>query len=106
MAIKTPADLDAARSLIASSPQHGQGEHTPDVRVVVSPAKGVFTQTRALAEGSPVERGARIGTIRTNQDEHAIVAPAAGVLAEWLRHDGDIVPAGLPVARLDDGSEN
>jgi hypothetical protein len=27
------------------------------------------------------------------------------VLAEWLRHDGDIVPAGLPVVRLADGSE-
>jgi [acyl-carrier-protein] S-malonyltransferase len=27
------------------------------------------------------------------------------VLAEWLKHDGDIVGAGLPVARLSTGTE-
>ena len=40
-----------------------------------------------------------------DRDEHAIVAPAAGVLAEWLRDDGDIVAAGLPVARIHNGSD-
>ena len=32
--------------------------------------------------------------------EHAILAPSAGILTEWLRHDGDIVAAGLPVVRF------
>jgi len=27
------------------------------------------------------------------------------VLAEWLREDGDIVAAGLPVARISDGTD-
>jgi biotin carboxyl carrier protein len=34
-----------------------------------------------------------------------IVAPETGILTEWLRSDGDIVAAGLPVVRLHDGSE-
>jgi [acyl-carrier-protein] S-malonyltransferase len=105
VAIKSPDDLDRARTLVASRPQHGQGEHTPEFRVVVTPAKGVFTRADSVEEGQPVARGARIGTVRTNRDEHAIVAADAGVLAEWLRHDGDIVAAGLPVARLANGSE-
>jgi [acyl-carrier-protein] S-malonyltransferase len=106
VALKTPDDLDGARALVASRPQHGQGEHTPEFRVVVTPAKGVFTRAEALAEGQPVARGARLGTVRTNREEHPIVATQAGVLAEWLRHDGDIVAAGLPVARLADGSDH
>jgi [acyl-carrier-protein] S-malonyltransferase len=105
LALKTPDDLDAARGLVSSRPQHGQGEHTPDFQIVVTPAKGIFTRTEALAEGQHVERGTRLGTVRTNRDEHAIVTTTGGVLAEWLRHDGDIVAAGLPIARLSNGSE-
>ena len=69
------------------------------------PAKGVFTRAESLEGGEQVARGARLGTVRTNREEHVVTAPEAGVLAEWLREDGDIVPAGLPVARLADGSE-
>jgi [acyl-carrier-protein] S-malonyltransferase len=105
VAVKTPGDLDAARGVIASRPQHSQGEHTPDFRVVVTPAKGVFVRAEAMDEGYDVERGTRIGTVRTNRDEHAVIAPVAGRLAEWLRHDGDIVAAGLPVARLSSGGD-
>jgi [acyl-carrier-protein] S-malonyltransferase len=46
-----------------------------------------------------------LGAIRTNRDEHQIVAPESGVLTEWLRHDGDIVAAGLPVARISSGTD-
>jgi [acyl-carrier-protein] S-malonyltransferase len=105
VAVKSPDDLDRARQLLASRPQHGQGEHTPDFRVVVTPAKGVFTRTSSIDEGEEVARGTRLGTVRTNRDEHPIVAAEAGVLTEWLRNDGDIVAAGLPVARLSNGSE-
>jgi [acyl-carrier-protein] S-malonyltransferase len=106
VALKSPDDLDAARRLIASRPQHGQGEHVPDFRVVVTPAKGVFVRAEELAEGDPVGRGARIGTVRTNREEHPVIAVAGGVLEEWLRHDGDIVAAGLPVARLATGTDD
>jgi [acyl-carrier-protein] S-malonyltransferase len=105
LAIKTPEDLETAMTLIDSKPQHGQGEHTPDFRVVVTPVKGVFTRAEGLDEGTEVGRGTRLGTVRTNRDEHAVVAPQAGVLDEWLRQDGDIVAAGLPLARLSSGTD-
>jgi [acyl-carrier-protein] S-malonyltransferase len=105
LAIKSPADLGAAASMISNQTEQGQGEHTPEFRVVITPAKGIFTRTEGLVEGQHVGRGARLGTVRTNRDEHAIIAPYAGVLTEWLRSDGDIVAAGLPVVRLHDGSE-
>lgn len=105
LAIKSPDDLDAARRLIDSRTSHGQGEHVPEFRVVVTPAKGVFTRADGVAEGDPVERGTPLGTVRTNRDEHVIVAPSSGLLVEWLRSDGDIVAAGLPLVRLHNGSE-
>jgi [acyl-carrier-protein] S-malonyltransferase len=105
VAVKSPDDLDKARALLASRPQHGQGEHVPEFRIVVTPAKGVFTRAEAVEEGQPVDGGARIGTVRTNREEHPIIATEGGVLTEWLRHDGDIVAAGLPVARLANGTD-
>jgi len=105
LAVKTPDDLEAARTLVANSFQHNQGDHLLDFRIVVTPAKGVFTRADDLDEGGAVARGTRLGTIRTNREEHAIVAPAAGVLTEFLRHDGDIVAAGMPVARIADSSD-
>jgi len=105
LAIKSPADLDAARSLISSHFQHGQGQHTPEFQLVAAPVKGIFTRTDGLVEGQPVTRGTQVGVVRTNRDEHPVIASSAGVLAEWLRHDGDIVGAGLPVARINSGSE-
>lgn len=105
VAVKTPADLDAARDLIATQAEFGQGEYTPDIRVVVAPAKGVFTRAQGVAEGGAVAAGAALGSIRTNRDEHVIVAPSSGVLVEWLHDNDDIVAEGLPLARLQNGSE-
>ncbi len=105
VAVKSPLDLDRARALIDSRPTHGQGEHTLDFRVVVTPAKGVFTRSEHVDEGGAVARGTRLGTVRTNRDEHVIIAPEAGVVLEWLRCDGDIVAAGLPLVRIHSGSE-
>jgi [acyl-carrier-protein] S-malonyltransferase len=104
LALKTPDDLPAARRLISSRPQHGHGEHTPDFQVVVAPTKGVFTPAD-VAEGTRLTRGTLLGTVRTNRQEHSIVASSAGVLVEWLRHAGDIVAAGLPIARLSSATE-
>jgi [acyl-carrier-protein] S-malonyltransferase len=105
LAVTSPDDLARARALIESRPQHGQGEHTPEFRIVVTPAKGVFARADGVAAGAPVARGTRLGTIATNRDRHEIVAPQDGVLTEWLREDGDIVAAGLPLARIHDGSD-
>jgi [acyl-carrier-protein] S-malonyltransferase len=103
LAVKKPDDLAAVHALLESRPHDSQGEHTVDFQVVVCPAKGIFSRAEGIGEGSPVSPGMRLGTITTNRDEHAVLAPAASIaltLAEWLRHDGDIVAAGLPIARL------
>ena len=80
------------------------GAH-PAVGVVNTPRPGIFTRAGGVDAGAPIVGGTRLGTVRTNRDELAIVAPVSGVLAEWFRSDGDIVGAGLPVARLSTGSE-
>jgi [acyl-carrier-protein] S-malonyltransferase len=104
--LKVPDDLDAARQLLAGGEQdHQQGTDAPDVRVVSTPSQGIFTRARGVEAGAAIVGGTRLGTVRTNRDELAIVAPVSGVLAEWFRNDGDIVGAGLPVARLSTGSE-
>jgi [acyl-carrier-protein] S-malonyltransferase len=100
VAVRTPDDLAAAQALLDRHREHVNGDQPGAVREVAMPAQGIFTRVQGLAEGAAVVAGSRIGTVRTNRDEFAIVAPASGSLTEWLRHDGDIVGAGLPVARL------
>jgi [acyl-carrier-protein] S-malonyltransferase len=105
VAVKTPDDLDAARAALQDVSQPGQGEHTPDFHVVVSPAKGTFHPAGDVTEGDHVEKGRQLGVITTNRDEHRVISTRSGVLAEWLRHDSDLVGAGLPIARLQSGPE-
>jgi len=97
LAMRGPDDLAKAQQLIDSQVDSAPGT---DGTVVLTPGNGIFTRAHGLAEGVPVAGGTRIGTVRTDRDELAIVAPAAGVLIEWLRSNGDIVGAGLPVARV------
>jgi len=97
LAIKTPDDLAAARQLLGQAAPRTPG---PDGIEIFSSAQGIFTRAQGLAAGTAVRAGCRIGSIRTNADDIAVVAPASGTLSAWLRHDGDMLEAGLPVARL------
>ena len=109
LAVTSPGELDQARRLIAARTQPGPIGPTGqvvDLHVAVAPTKGVFTRATTAVEGRTLTRGTQVGTIHTNRDEHPIVAPFTGVLAEWLRRDGDIVGAGLPVARLTSATED
>jgi [acyl-carrier-protein] S-malonyltransferase len=99
LALRTPDDLPAAHALLARLAQAGQGEHTPDWRVVVAPVAGTFHPVE-LAEGSAVPAGSPLGTVRTKREEHEVSASYHGVLVEWLLEDGDLVSPGEPVARL------
>ena len=103
LAVKTPDDLEAARNLLAKTAETASGKQ--DDVVVQSPQQGVFTRASGLDTGSRVVGGSRLGTLRTNRDELAVVAPISGILAEWLRNDGDAIGAGLPIARLSYGNE-
>ncbi len=70
-----------------------------DWRLVVAPARGTISPA-ALAEGSRLPAGRPLGSIRSRCEQVDVSAGYGGVLAEWLVHDGDLVDAGDPIARL------
>ncbi len=70
-----------------------------DWRVVVSPARGTV-RSAAPGEGTRLPADTSLGTIRSRRAEVDVSAAYDGVLAGWLVHDGDLVDAGDPLARL------
>jgi [acyl-carrier-protein] S-malonyltransferase len=100
LAVKTPADLAAARELIARSAPAHQAQHTPDWRVVVCPARGTLRRA-GIAEGTALQAGTQLGSVLSRQPERQVFSPYSGVLVEWLAEDGDLVGAGDPLARLE-----
>ena len=70
-----------------------------DWRVVVSPARGTVSPAE-VAEGTRLPAGTPLGLIRSRREEVNVSAGYDGVLAEWLVHEGDLVDAGDPIARL------
>jgi malonyl CoA-acyl carrier protein transacylase len=98
--LNTPADLPAARDLIArhgTAPTH---EPAPQFRVVVSASAGTFEPAVGLAEGDNVRAGQVIGHVVTRQGPVEVAAHDAGVLTEWLAHHDDPVAPGQPLARI------
>ena len=70
-----------------------------DWKLVVSPARGTVVPT-GVAEGTRLQAGTSLGSIRSRREEVDVSAAYDGVLAEWLVHHGDLVDAGDPLARL------
>ena len=70
-----------------------------DWRVVVSPARGTVSPAD-VAEGTRLSAGTPLGRVRSRRAEIDVSAGYDGVLAEWLVHEGDLVDAGDPIARL------
>ncbi|NEK84660.1 acyltransferase domain-containing protein [Blastococcus saxobsidens] len=99
LAVSSPADLDRARELIAAERGRTEAEHFPDWRMVVAPARGTVSPAE-IAEGTHLPAGTPLGCIRGRREEVNVSAGYDGVLAEWLVHDGDLVDAGDPIARL------
>jgi [acyl-carrier-protein] S-malonyltransferase len=99
LALSSPADLDRARALIDAERGRAEAEHQPDWRVVVSPVRGTVSPAD-VAEGTHLPAGTPLGCIRSRREEVNVSAAYDGVLAEWLVHDGDLVDAGDPLARL------
>ncbi|MCA0143753.1 acyltransferase domain-containing protein [Blastococcus sp. LR1] len=99
LAVSSPDDLDRARALIAAERGRAEAEHFPDWRMVVAPARGTVSPAE-IAEGTHVPAGSPLGCIRGRREEVNVSAGYDGVLAEWLVHDGDLVDAGDPIARL------
>jgi malonyl CoA-acyl carrier protein transacylase len=99
LALTGPAELDRARELIDAERGRTEAEHLPDWRVVVSPVRGTVSPAE-VAEGTSLPAGTPLGLIRSRREEVHVSAGYDGVLAEWLVHEGDLVDAGDPIARL------
>jgi [acyl-carrier-protein] S-malonyltransferase len=99
LALSGPKDLDRARELIAAERGRAEAQHLPDWRVVVSPARGTVSPAD-IAEGTHLPAGTALGCVRSRREEVHVSAGYDGVLAEWLVHEGDLVDAGDPLARL------
>ncbi|WP_097185610.1 acyltransferase domain-containing protein [Blastococcus haudaquaticus] len=99
VALSGPDDLDRARELIGAERGRPEAEHLPDWRVVVSPVRGTVSPAE-VAEGSRLPAGTPLGLVRSRREEVHVSAGYDGVLAEWLVHEGDLVDAGDPIARL------
>jgi len=114
LALKTPADLDAARELVATHAV-AAASRTPEWRLLVAPQAGIFragSQAGGGAVGNdtvgngatvsvPVAVGAEVGYVEARGTKFPVTAPCAGQLVEWLVEDADPVSAGQPVARLE-----
>jgi len=104
-ALKTPDDLDAARSLLAEhgTPEHHESGHTPEWRLVVAAQGGTFRADGAAqdtAPGTHVRTGATLGHIQVRSDQQPVTTSFAAVVLAWLVEDGDPVAEGQPLVRL------
>jgi len=107
-ALKTPDDLDAARSLLAEhgTPEPHENGHIPDWRLLVAAQAGMFRATGAAqdtAPGAHVRPGAPLAHIEVRNDQKPVTADFAAVVLEWLVEDGDPVAEGQPLVRLQPG---
>ena len=107
-ALKTPDDLEAARSLLAErgTPEHHESGHTPEWRLVVAAQGGTFRAGGAAqdtAPGTHIRPGAALGHIQVRTDQKQVTADFAAVVLEWLVEDGDPVAEGQPLVRLQPG---
>ena len=109
VALKTPDDLDKARSLVE---QHGTPsllDDAPTWRLLVAPAAGTFRTGPPAGSAGPglapepgtaLEPGETVGVVVTRRDQERVQAPHGGVVVEWLVEDGDPVSPGQPLVRL------
>ncbi len=97
VALRTPADLAAARDLVE---RHGSPSPVADLptwRLLVAPAKGTF---RRNGVGALLRPGDHVGVVVSLREQQVVAAPHGGHVVEWLVEDGDPVAPGQPLLRL------
>jgi [acyl-carrier-protein] S-malonyltransferase len=104
LALKTPAELDAAKALIAEHAGSHSDSHAPDWRLLVAPSAGTFRlgsgDEPAVTTGTLALAGAVLGRVERRDDAHPVSADFAATVIEWLAEDGDPVSPGQPLVRL------
>jgi [acyl-carrier-protein] S-malonyltransferase len=99
LALKTPADLDAAKLLVEEHGEASPLENNPTWRLVIAPQAGTFRRGDA-EPGATLGAGTPIGTLVSRRDEVPVTARHGGTVVEWLVEDGDPVSPGQPLVRL------
>ncbi len=97
LALQSPADLPAARELLAAhAPAHAE-VHLP-WQLVVAPSPGVVTST--VTPGQRLAPDTVVATLDGRREQVSVVAAYGGTVVEWLVADGDPVRPGQPLVRL------
>ena len=101
ISVATPDELDTLIEWLTgestSGPVRLEGELLfASERVVVSPAAGIFTPTREVAEGDIIE----VGTVLGHVGQHEVRSPFAGTLESYIALPTERVTARQPIAWL------
>lgn len=101
LSVATPDELDKLLEWVSqvSPPKSNDhdGEHLFVVeRLVVSPTAGVFVQRKEIADGSRIE----VGTILGHVGDVEVRSPFAGILQNFIAHEGERLTMREPVAWL------
>ncbi len=104
VSLKTPADLDAARALLAEHADSHDDHHAPDWRLLVAPAAGVFRapdgHPDTTGPGTEIGHETDLGRVQIRGGDQAVTTSFPATVMEWLVEDGDPVSAGQPLLRL------
>jgi [acyl-carrier-protein] S-malonyltransferase len=101
LALKTPDDLEAARTMLAEHADAQADFHAPEWRLLVAPVAGTFrTLAEPVTAGTAVPGGTELGQVQARGDRHAVGPSFPATVIEWLAEDGDPVSAGQPLVRL------
>jgi [acyl-carrier-protein] S-malonyltransferase len=104
-ALKTPEQLDDARSFVDKHGDASPIDSTPTWRMLVSPSKGTFRQSADIPLGTLLQPGVRVGEVENLRGKTPVEAPYGGTIVEWIVEDGDLVSPGQPLVRLHPESE-
>ncbi|TWD83105.1 [acyl-carrier-protein] S-malonyltransferase [Kribbella amoyensis] len=101
-ALKTPDQLDDARTFVEKHGSPSEIDASPTWRLLVAPLKGTFTREGRVRResGDTVEAGEVVATVKSLRDELEVRAPHGGIVVEWLAEEGDPVAPGQPLVRL------
>jgi [acyl-carrier-protein] S-malonyltransferase len=99
LALKTPADLPAARELIREHGTPGPLSAAPTWRLIVSPTKGMIRKVD-LDSGTAISSGSVVATVDGRRENYPVLAVHDGTVVEWLVEEGDPVSPGQPLMRL------
>jgi [acyl-carrier-protein] S-malonyltransferase len=104
VALKTPADLEDARVLLAEHADSHSDSHAPEWRLLVAPVAGTFRAPSGhpdvASPGAAVSDGTDLGQVEVRGGSTPVSARFPATVIEWLVEDGDPVSPGQPLLRL------